>query len=309
LKIFKFRKYDNHRVRPDFLIANIKASILWLVLIAYMFSLSACSKKCDCEEKESALPSVKTSAIDGKEMALIPAGEFIMGTDKIDEENTHRKIGAVKPLYLDQHPMRRIDLDAFYIDKYEVTNEEYERFLNLSGYDEVPGHWENGTYADGTEKYPITHVTWREAFTYALWANKKLPTEAQWEKAARGTDGRIFPWGNNYQKGKSNIDIDGVRALAKVGSYSGDSSPYEVYDMAGNVMEWTMDWYLPYPGNTYKNPRFGRLLKVLRGNAFQKAGHYFLDAYRYSFFRTEADPNDYFENVGFRCVTEVVSRK
>ena len=274
-----------------------------------MFSLSACSSKCDCEEKESGLPSVKTSAVDGKEMVLIPAGEFIMGTDKIDEENTHRKIGAVKPLYLDQHPMRIIDLDAFYIDKYEVTNEEYERFLNLSGYDEVPGHWENGTYADGTEKYPITHVTWREAFTYALWANKKLPTEAQWEKAARGTDGRIFPWGNNYQKGKSNIDIDGVRALAKVGSYSGDSSPYEVYDMAGNVMEWTMDWYLPYPGNTYKNPRFGRLLKVLRGNAFQKAGHYFLDAYRYSFFRTEADPNDYFENVGFRCVTEVVSLK
>ena len=95
--------------------------------------------------------------------------------------------------------------------------------------------------------------------------------------------------------------------MAKVCSYPDDISPYDVYDMAGNVMEWTMSWYQPYPGSTYKNPRFGKLLNVLRGNAFQKAGHYFLDAYRYAFSRSEADPNDYFENVGFRCVTSVVS--
>ena len=242
-------------------------------------------------------------------MVLIPAGEFIMGTDKIDEENTHQKIGAIKPLYLDQHPIRKIFLDAYYIDKYEVTNDEYKKFLDASGYDELPSHWENGSYAYGTEKYPVTHVTWREALSYALWTQKTLPTEAQWEKAARGPDGRVFPWGDDYEKGKSNIDIDGIRALAKVGSYPGDISPYKVYDMAGNVMEWTMNWYLPYPGNTYKNPRFGKILKVLRGNAFQKAGHYFLDAYRYSFARTEADPSEYFENVGFRCVLPVIFSK
>lgn len=266
-----------------------------------MFYLSACSGYCNCEQKESVLSSTKTSLTDGKEMVLIPAGDFIMGTDKIDNI-THRKIGAVKPLYLDQHPIRTVYLDNYYIDKYEVTNQEYKKFLDESGYDELPSHWENGSYVDGTEKYPVTHVTWREALTYSLWAQKLLPTEAQWEKAARGEKGRFYPWGDSYEKGKSNIDIDGKRALAEVGTYSGDISPYNVYDLAGNVMEWTIDWYQPYPGNTYNNPRFGKTLKVLRGNAFQKAGHYFLDAYRYSFTRTESDPNDYFENVGFRCV-------
>lgn len=276
-----------------------------LILSVCMFTLSACSDLCNCEEKESVQLPLKTSLMDGKEMILIPAGNFIMGTDKVDNENTHLKIGSVKHLYLDQHPKNTIYLDDYYIDKYEVTNKEYKTFLDQSGYDELPGHWENGSYAEGTEMHPVTHITWREALTYALWAKKTLPTEAQWEKAARGNEGRIFPWGDIYEKGKSNIDIDGLRALAKVGSYPGDVSVYGVYDMAGNVMEWTMDWYMPYSGNSYKNPRFGKILKVLRGNGFQKAGHYFLDAYRYSFSRTEADPNEYFENVGFRCATLV----
>ena len=190
-----------------------------------------------------------------------------------------------------------------------MTNEEYKQFLDLSGYDELPGHWKNGTYAEGKDRYPVTHVTWREALTYALWAQKSLPTEAQWEKAARGVDGRIYPWGDDYEKGKSNMDIDGARGLVEVGMYPADISPYKVYDLGGNVMEWTMDWYQAYPGSTYKNPRYGKTLKVLRGNAFQKAGHYFLEAYRYSFSRTEADPNDYFINVGFRCLKQLTTSK
>jgi len=307
LKIFELKNHGNSLIRLEDSIINKRLYALLLFFIVSILYLPACGGSCNCKDEESALLRVKTSVVDGKEMVLIPAGDFIMGTDMIDEENTHQKIGTVKPLYLDQHPIRKIYLDAYYIDKYEVTNEEYKKFLDSSGYDEFPGYWENGSYADGTEKYPVTHVTWREALTYAMWAQKKLPTEAQWEKAARGVDGRIFPWGDDYEKGKSNIDIDGIRALAKIGSYPGDVSPYKVYDMAGNVMEWTMDWYLSYPGNSYENPKFGKVLKVLRGNAFQKAGHYFLDAYRYSFYRTEADPNDYFENVGFRCVTPIVS--
>ncbi len=242
-------------------------------------------------------------------MVLVPAGEFVMGTNKTDDEKTHLKIGAVKPLFLDQHPTRKIFLDYYYIDKYEVTNEEYKEFLDLSGYDELPGHWKNGTYAEGTGRYPVTHVTWREALTYALWAQKSLPTEAQWEKAARGVDGRIYPWGDDYEKGKSNMDIDGARGLVEVGMYPADISPYKVYDLGGNVMEWTMDWYQAYPGSTYKNPRYGKTLKVLRGNAFQNSGHYFLEAFRYAFSRTEADPNDYFVNVGFRCLKQLTTLK
>ena len=242
-------------------------------------------------------------------MVLVPAGEFIMGTNKTDDEKTHLKIGAVKPLFLDQHPTRKIFLDSYYIDKYEVTNEEYKKFLDLSGYDELPGHWKNGSYSEGKDRYPVTHVTWREALTYALWAQKSLPTETQWEKAARGVDGRIYPWGDHYEKGMSNMDIDGARDLVEVGTYPRDISPYKAYDLGGNVMEWTMDWYQAYPGSTYKNPRYGKTLKVLRGNAFQNAGHYFLEAYRYSFSRTEADPNDYFLNVGFRCLKHLTTPK
>ena len=274
------------------------------ILFAYIGTLliSACGDSFDRKSKNSNLATVKNSPIDGKKMVLVPAGECVMGTDKIDDEKTHLKIGAVKPLYLDQHPTRKIFLDSYYIDKYEVTNEEYKRFIDTTGYDELPGHWDNGTYAVGEGNFPVTHVTWREALTYALWAQKTLPTEAQWEKAARGVDGRLYPWGNVYEKGKSNMGIDGAKELVAGGTYSEDVSPYKVYDLGGNVMEWTMDWYLAYPGSTYKNTRYGKTLKVLRGNAFQGSGHYFLEAYRYSFARTEADPNAYFENVGFRCL-------
>ena len=119
----------------------------------------------------------------------------------------------------------------------------------------------------------------------------------------------IYPWGDDYEKGKSNMGIDGARSLVEVGMYPADISPYKVHDLGGNVMEWTMDWYQAYPGSTYKNPQYGKTLKVLRGNAFQKSGHYFLEAFRYAFSRTEADPNDYFVNVGFRCVKQLTTPK
>jgi len=283
--------------------------LVLIFICIFILFFSACDNHFYNEAKKSSLPTIKYSLIDNKEMVLIPAGEFIMGTDRVDDEKTHLKIGAVKPLFVDQQPSRKIFLESYYIDKYEVTNDEYKKFIDETGYDELPGHWEKGTYVQGRENYPVTHVTWREALTYAIWAQKSLPTEAQWEKAARGVDGRLYPWGDNYVKGKSNMDIDGARDLTKVGTYPEDISPYNVYDLGGNVMEWTMDWYLAYPDSTYKNPRYGKKLKVLRGNAFQQSGHYFLEAFRYSFSRTEADPNDYFENVGFRCVKQVKAVK
>tara|TARA_B100001750_G_scaffold40492_1_gene29374 strand:+ start:212 stop:559 length:348 start_codon:yes stop_codon:yes gene_type:complete len=111
-----------------------------------------------------------------------------------------------------------------------------------------------------------------------------------------------YPWGLEFIKGKANVGIEGDRKTMPVTSYPEDTSPYKVMGLSGNVMEWTLDWYLPYPGNTRKELRFGKVYKVLRGNGFQKAGHYFLEAYKYSFARTEANPNDFFENVGFRCI-------
>lgn len=276
------------------------------IMIALL--LASCRDADDPAVKSPDLPSVIISAIDKKEMVLIPAGESIMGTNRTDPENTHQKIGAVKPLFLDQQPERKIRLDAYYIDKYEVTNKEYKLFVDAAQYVDLPSLWARGTYPDDLADHPVTNITWSEAMAYALWARKILPTEAQWEKAARGSGGNVFPWGNKYIKGNANMGLEGARKTAPAGSHPGDVSPYNVFDLAGNVMEWTLDWYQPYPGSGYKSPRFGRQFKVLRGNGFQKGGHYFLEAYRFSFYRTEADPNDYFDNVGFRCVAIPESR-
>lgn len=274
-------------------------SLRWAAL-ACLFFLTACA---DTGSGEGPLPDTRVSEVDGKEMVLIPAGDFIMGTDKVDEEQKHLKIGTVKPLFKDQHPRHTVHLDAYYIDKYEVTNAEYKRFVDATQYDVFPAHWVNGTYIPGEENLPVTNVMWAEALAYALWAGKSLPTEAQWEKAARGTDGRLYPWGDEYEKGVANIGVDGPRKLMPPGSFPKDVSPFNVFDMGGNVMEWTLDWYLPYPGNDFEFKKFGKELKVLRGTGYQEGGHYFLDEYRYVFHRSEVDPSEYFENVGFRCVS------
>lgn len=264
---------------------------------------------CDCQEAGDPLPPVKISEIDGKEMSLVPAGDFIMGTNKVDEENTQQNIGAVKPLYLDQHPERTVHLEAYYMDRFEVTNREFIKFVRATSFTSLPTHWEKGEIPEGLEDRPVTNVTWWEAWSYCMWTHKTLPTEAQWEKAARGTDGRSYPWGNEYKKGMANIGIEGDRKEVPGGKYAGDLSPYKIHDMAGNVMEWSLDWYQAYPGNSHKDKRFGERFKVLRGTAFQKAGHYFLDAYKYAFMRTEVDPDDFFENVGFRCATNIIKNK
>ena len=189
-----------------------------------------------------------------------------------------------------------------------VTNEEYQIFLQATQFTDRPAHWVDGIFPKEKASHPVTQVTWWEGWSYCMWARKQLPTEAQWEKSARGPNGLPYPWGEEFVKGKANSGIDGDRKTALVSAYPEDVSPYGIYGLSGNVMEWTQDWYLPYPGNPASNSRFGRDLKVLRGNGFQKAGHYFLEAYRYAFTRTEANPNDFFENVGFRCASEVLSK-
>jgi len=155
---------------------------------------------------------------DGKEMVYIPAGEFLMGEDK-------------KP----------VSVEAFYIDRYPVTNAEYKRFMDATRHS-PPQHWRRGTYPEGKADHPVVHVRWSDAAAYAEWAGKRLPTEAEWEKAARGTDGREYPWGNEFDKDKCNTNESGIWDTTPVGKYSpaGDS-PYGVGDMAGNVWEWTAD--------------------------------------------------------------------
>ena len=176
-----------------------------------------------CDRPKNTVELVKISPVDGKEMVLVPAGEFIMGTNKTDPDNTQQKIGTVKPLYLDQHPERKITLEAYYIDRYEVTNKEYKGFMDDTKYPDPPSNWVDGTYPEGKADHPVTNIIWQEALAYALWANKRLPTEAEWEKAARGPNGLSYPWGDEYVKGKANVGIEGARATVAVGSHSAKS--------------------------------------------------------------------------------------
>jgi len=152
---------------------------------------------------------------DGRPMVLVPAGEFYFGPDRV-----------------------KLSLPDFYIDRFPVTNAEYKKFVEATGAPE-PTHWRRGTWPEGKADHPVVNVTWEQAAAYAEWAGKRLPTEEEWEKAARGTDGREWPWGSTFDPSRCNTNESGIWDTTSVGKYSpaGDS-PYGAADMAGNVWEW-----------------------------------------------------------------------
>ncbi len=173
--------------------------------------------------------------LDPVPMVTIPAGVFKMG----NQEGEGRT---------DEWPQREIYLDEFMIDQVEVTNERYMKFVQATGHRNPPNPYGNGPLmsAKGIEDLPVVQVTWYDSKTYCAWAKKRLPTEAEWEKAARGTDGRKFPWGNDPATSKrTNFDREwsDQKTLYPVGSLPGGDSPYGVKDMSGNAREWVSDWY------------------------------------------------------------------
>ena len=173
--------------------------------------------------------------LDSVPMVTIPAGEFLMG-------NPEGKGRA------DEWPQRSVYLDAFAIDQVEVTNERYLAFVATTGHRNPPNPYGTGPLqsAKGIEQLPVVQTTWYDAKAYCSWAKKRLPTEAEWEKAARGTDGRLFPWGNEPATPKrANFDREweDEKTLYPVGSFPEGDSPYGVKDMAGNAREWVSDWY------------------------------------------------------------------
>ncbi|MCS6897838.1 MAG: formylglycine-generating enzyme family protein, partial [Nitrospira sp.] len=238
---------------------------------------------------------------DNGETVLIPAGEFFMGSpnDGISFD--------------DEHPQRKVFVSSFRIHRYEVTNARYKLFVDATGH-RPPSHhkpeltlWVDGKPPPGSEDHPVVNVSWEDAVAYCRWAGMRLPTEAEWEKAARGEDGRRYPWGNEWDLHRANsasywagrttefkdgaewknfwVTGDGARLAHEhglngevltlpVGSFPAGASPYGLFDMAGNVSEWVQDWYEPYaylhaPLSDPQGPD-GRLLKVVRGGSWLK---------------------------------------
>jgi formylglycine-generating enzyme required for sulfatase activity len=173
--------------------------------------------------------------IDPVPMVTIPAGEFLMGSP----EGTGRD---------DERPQRSVYLDEFAIDQVEVTNARYLVFVATTGHRSPPNPYgaDSLLSVKGIEQFPVVQTTWYDAKAYCSWVKKRLPTEAEWEKAARGTDGRLFPWGNGPATSKqANFDREweNERTLHPVGSLPDGDSPYGVKDMSGNAREWVQDWY------------------------------------------------------------------
>lgn len=250
--------------------------------------------------KEEQIKEVRPTPDD---MVYIPAGDFIMGSDKVDEDAMGLRFGST-PYYLNERPRRTVTLEAYFIDKYETTNQQYSEFVAaMQGRVRIPppAYWENGVYAEGEEHFPVHTVHWYAASAYCRWRGKRLPTEAEWEKAARGIDGREFPWGNEYSRNKANNQSNFAGVIA-VGSYEEGKSPYGLYDMTGNVAEWVDDWYKAYPGGeSHKDPKYGERYKVIRGGGWGGMGHYNLPLYYSTTHREKGIPTDAFRDVGFRC--------
>ena len=229
---------------------------------------------------------------------IIPAGEFIMGTDEARE---------------DTYPEHKVYLDAFEIDCYEVTNAQYWEFLEYikktndhskclkeepSGKDHTPRFWDNEYY--NVPDYPVVRIDWYDAYAYAAWAGKRLPTEAEWEKAVRGMDGRKFPWGNEWDAMRCNLSGE----PKPVGSVEAGKSIYGCYDMSGSVHEWCADWYLEtyYAETPLKNPKGpdSGIRRVIRG------GSRFSKPFQIrTFTRKSEQPNLFNVALGFRCAKDV----
>ena len=191
------------------------------------------------------------------DMIEIPAGPFIFGSDNTEPNES---------------PAQTIDLPAYEIDHFEVTNDDFAMFVAATGYQTEAERngakktWRN--YTEGKGNHPVVKVTWNDAVAYCEWLGKRLPSEMEWEKAARGPEGNLFPWGNTFNPANANIKATGIRGTVAVGSFPAGASPYGVEDMAGNVWEWTADPYQAYPNSTYVDQFYSDDFRVTRGGGW-----------------------------------------
>ncbi len=233
---------------------------------------------------------------DGKDMVFIPGDTFIMGGN-----DTH----------FSYHPAHEVSVADFYMDRWSVTNAEYKKFVDATGHP-VPNYqvswcdtegynWAPQTraYPPGRADHPVVLVTWEDAMAYAAWAHKRLPTEAEWERAARGLEGRRYPWGDAFSADRCNCKEAGLGETSPVGRFSPEGdTPEGLVDMIGNVWEWTNSLYRPYPylANDGRESRQAVGFRVLRGASWVNDA-----TIAHNLSRLDGD-FQFYNNVGFRCV-------
>jgi len=246
------------------------------------------------------------------EMIHIPPGHFFFGTNKKDETAEALSLGIPKPWYADESPRQKIFLKGYYIDVFEVTYERYKKYIDELGA-VPPGNWVNNNFPAGKGKEPVIWVNWFDAANFCQWAGKSLPTEKQWERAAKGTKNNEYPWGNEYQPGLANLSkrAGSKNKPVKVGSFPKSATKEGVHDLIGNVWEWVKDDYKAYKDSTYKNEYYDSGYKILRGHSASDIGHFpgnlYVNAIKMfarSGYRQFANPDAPGPDIGFRCVSE-----
>jgi len=259
------------------------------------------------EGRKIAAERIKLPAHD--EMIRIPAGPFLMGSDKKTDKNSY---GA-------EYPQRKVHVDAYEIDKYEVTTVQFLKFVLANNLPPlIDWQYDGGNFQETMANHPVMHVSWFEADAYCKWAGKRLPTSAEWEKAARGEDGRIYPWGNQPAGlSRANFGRTGLSGpvrdrperlllyppIVSVDKYENAISPYGVFQMSGNVAEWTADWYdatyyKKAPDRNPKGPEQGTQ-KAFRGGGWIDSTPSVRPAQR-----NGAEPATKMNWLGFRCARD-----
>ena len=248
-------------------------------------------------------------------MLYVPEGRFMMGSDLADlrelleplqpkgvpfDDGKLKLVAGIHGL-LSETPQHVAETGAFFIDAKEVTNAEYKKFAEATGR-RPPAQWLNGAYTEEEANKPVTNVTFADAAAYAEWVGKTLPTEAQWEKAARGTEHPVYPWGDTFRTDHCHHMVAREAGAKTVGSCPAGASPYGALDMIGNVMEWTCTWFNPYPGQKEGNTKYGTTHKVIRGGAWFRMELGPIPARCASRYAMEPEAQNL--ALGFRCVKE-----
>jgi len=262
----------------------------------------------------SAEPAAGTEIVhpvDGTIMVYVPAGEFVMGLDRDEADGIAQDLGyrVADDLWAwEAYPKRTVTTEGYFIDKYEVAVERWQRFVTATGH--KSGSTETSRHFNKPDELllPAGEMKWEEAKQYAAWAGKALPSEAQWEKAARGPDGRFYPWGNEAptpelghfgKKGDGNRGQEKHLLYTQVGCYPGGASPYGVMDMLGNQYEWTSEWVKPYADNSEaaRMAGYSEGLVCLRGGSWYHGWISFYASKRFGL-----KPDETYYHIGFRTV-------